>query len=168
MTFVLCLLLLPSIFASAKSQMMVPEQYADFINKLDAAVTSWQDRIRRLDATNLSLSSDKVQQLSAKRALAIAVLDQTKTKVVAERDHASLALEITLSDTLKTASDLLMLLITDVPDSPEKKAWADTVTTIQHDIGKYADPLGRHIVSKADDLEYRLEDCEAQSKKRPQ
>ncbi|PYX68473.1 MAG: hypothetical protein DMG72_22980, partial [Acidobacteria bacterium] len=82
---------------------MSPQQYADFINKLDAAASSWQERIKRLEGINLPLDADKRQQLSAKGALAIAILNQTKSKVLAEREHPSLALEITLLGTLESA-----------------------------------------------------------------
>jgi len=167
-TLLLSCVLFSPILVCAKSQMMSPQQYADFINKLDAAASSWQERIKRLEGINLPLDADKRQQLSAKGALAIAILNQTKSKVLAEREHPSLALEITLLGTLESASGLLMQLITDVADSGGKKPWVDAVTAIQDDIAAYAGPLQRHVMSKADDMEYRLEDCEAQSKNRHQ
>ncbi len=150
----------------AKSQMMSPQEYAAFINKLDAAASSWQDRIKQLDSINLPVDAERRQQLVAKGALAVAVLNQTKSKVFAEREHPSLALEITLSGTLTTVSGLLVQLITDVSDLAAKKSWVDAVTAIQDDISAYAGPLQRHVISRADDLEFRVEDCEAQAKSR--
>src|SRR5207245_1138621 len=119
------------------------------INKLDAAASSWQERIKRLEGINLPLDADKRQQLSAKGALAIAILNQTKSKVLAEREHPSLALEITLLGTLESALGLLMQLITDVADSGGEKPWVDAVTAIQDDIAAYAGRLQRHVMSKA-------------------
>ncbi len=162
---VFCIALSPAL-AFAKSQMMSPQEYAAFINNLDAAASSWQDRIKQLDSVNLSVNAERRQQLVAKGALALAILNQTKSKVFAERQHPSLAVEITLSGTLTTVSGLLMQLITDVPDSAAKKSWVDAVKAIQDDISAYAGPLQRHVISRADDLEFRVEDCEAQSEGR--
>jgi len=163
--FVVCALLSPAA-VFAKSQMMSPREYADFINKLDAAASSWQDRIKHLDTINLPIDAEKRQQLAAKGALAIAMVSQSRSKVVAEREHPSLALELTLSETLTSTWSVLMELITDVPDSAAKKPWVEAIRAIQDDISTYAGPLHRHEISKADDLEYQLEDCKAQSKNR--
>src|SRR5437667_11984171 len=124
--------------------MMSPQQYADFINKLDAAASSWQERIKRLEGINLPLDADKRQQLSAKGALAIAILNQTKSKVLAEREHPSLALEITLLGTLESALGLFMQLITNVANSGRNKPCVDAVTSIQVDMSAYAVAHERH------------------------
>src|SRR3954467_3404160 len=162
-----CLLLAPA-FAFAKSRTMSPQQYEAFINKLDAAVSGWQDQIKHLDAINLPIDGEKRKQLTAEDALAGAVLNQIKSTVSAERDHPSLALEITMLDRLSSASGVLTELITDVPDSAARKPWADAVRAIEDDISAYELPLHEHVLSKAYDLEYQVEDCAAATKNRKQ
>ena len=147
---------------------MSPQQYEAFINKLDAAVSGWQDQIKHLDAINLPIDGEKRKQLTAEDALAGAVLNQIKSTVSAERDHPSLALEITMLDRLSSASGVLTELITDVPDSAARKPWADAVRAIEDDISAYELPLHEHVLSKAYDLEYQVEDCAAATKNRKQ
>jgi hypothetical protein len=151
--------------AHAKSRAMSAQQYTDFLNKLDAAVPLWQSQIDHLNTLNLSLDMDKRKQLAMKGALAKAILNGIKSKVLAEREYPSLALEITMSDTFATASGLLKELITDVSESNNRKTWEEAVRAIQANISGYAGPFYEHIIDKAYDLEYEVEDCHARSQK---
>lgn len=157
-------ILLSSGIASAKSRAMSPQQYAGFLNRLDQAVTTWRDQIKNLDTIKLPVDDDKRKQLAMKGALANAILDQIRSKISPERERPSLALEIVMSDTFTTASLLLKDIADQAPEGPARKQWSEAIGAIQNEISDYARPLHEHVIDKAYDLEYELEDCQALQK----
>src|SRR5437667_12734602 len=66
-TLLLSCVLFSPILVCAKSQMMSPQQYADFINKLDAAASLWQERIKRSEGMQLPRDAERGAQQASKR-----------------------------------------------------------------------------------------------------
>ncbi|MBV9147009.1 MAG: hypothetical protein JO065_13910 [Acidobacteria bacterium] len=144
---------------------MSPQQYKDFVQKLDSEIPKWEVEIRHLSDLEASLDSEKRKQVIGLEVMASAILDQIKSDIASEREYASLAIEITMLDKLSSASNQLAQAQIGVEDSHDQQP-ISALRSLQEDISSYSFALHDHVLNRAYDLENELDCSSAKDSKR--
>lgn len=131
---------------------MKPADYQKFVNRMQAGIPDWQQRLGQLDLS--SVAADRRDQVRSTELIASALLKQVKEKLQYEHERPSLPRQIYMNRDLSLVTSALGKILVLLPNNRREK-----VEALAHEIEEANNMLFLHLTSEADDYEYRLDDC---------
>lgn len=156
--FALLSLLLWAAFP-CRAQKMDTSEYKGFLKRLDVSAGEWREHMEKLNVEQLNVSFSIGKRIEKSKELGLQNLADIHAVITKHGDIDLLSEDFDLLESLEDVSEMLGLILNDIPENELGVQWARPLPSLDKEIASYRRPLRSHISSYADQLQLKAAKC---------
>jgi hypothetical protein len=141
------------------SQMMDPSEYRGFLKRLDASAAEWREHIEKLNVEQLNVTFPIGKRIEESKEICLRNLADLHAVIGGQLTTDMLSQDVSLSESLEDVSEMLGLILSDIPASEQSVQWARQLPSLDKEIASYRRTLRKHISTYANQLQLKAAKC---------